>query len=96
MKLLIVDGIVLDFGDHNFIEEVDFPELLIVTDFLIVFGVDLIDEINTWISGVTLFHDYLIDDSLVLLVQDATNVIDLVHDLVFKIVKLLVYEVLFC
>ena len=49
MKLLIVDGIVLDFGDHNFIEEVDFPELLIVTDFLIVFGVDLIDEINTWI-----------------------------------------------
>ena len=37
---LIAVGILLDFGDHNLVEEVDLPELLIVAAFLIILGIN--------------------------------------------------------
>lgn len=39
-QYLIAIGVLLDLGDHNLIEQVDLPELLVVAVLLIVFGVD--------------------------------------------------------
>ena len=44
MKDFIGDGILLDLGDHDFVDEVNFPKLLVVAIFFIVFGVD-------WLRG---------------------------------------------
>jgi|688.fasta_scaffold2181610_1 hypothetical protein len=40
MELFVVDGVVLDFGDHNLVEQINFPELLVVADFFVILGVD--------------------------------------------------------
>ena len=42
----------------------------------------------------TLFHDYLIHNSLILLMQTVADVVDFVQDLVLERGKLLVQEVL--
>jgi hypothetical protein len=37
--LFVRDGVIFDFGDHNFVEEVHFPELLVVAGLLVVLGI---------------------------------------------------------
>lgn len=39
-EYLVVFGIFFDFGDHDFVEEIDLPEFLIVAALLVIFGVD--------------------------------------------------------
>jgi hypothetical protein len=39
-KDLIAIGVFLDLGDHDLIEEVNLPKLLIVAILFVVFGVD--------------------------------------------------------
>jgi hypothetical protein len=37
--LFICDGVIFDFGDHDFVEEVYFPELLVVAGLFVVLGI---------------------------------------------------------
>ena len=34
------NGVLFDFGDHDLVDEVDFPELLIIAHFFVVLGVN--------------------------------------------------------
>jgi hypothetical protein len=42
-KYFVAFGVFFNFGDHDFIEEVDLPEFLIVAAFLVILGVDCIE-----------------------------------------------------
>ena len=37
--LFVCDWVIFDFGDHDFVEQVHFPELLVVTGLFVVLGV---------------------------------------------------------
>jgi hypothetical protein len=40
-KLFILYGVILDFRDHNFVQKVNFPELLVVADLFVILGINL-------------------------------------------------------
>ena len=37
---LVAIGVLFDFGDHDLVEEIDLPELLVIATFFIVFGIN--------------------------------------------------------
>jgi hypothetical protein len=37
---LIAFGVLLDFGDHDLIKEIDLPKFLIITTLFVILGID--------------------------------------------------------
>lgn len=96
VKLLILDRVIFDFGDHDLVEQIHFPKLLVVAYFLVVLGVNLNKQKNTWICRMALLHDNLVYDSLVFLMQDGSDIVNFSHYFIFQVMELHVHEVLLC
>lgn len=86
IELFVLNGIVLDLSDHYLIEQVYFPELLIVANLLVILWIDyIIGQKHTWICRMTFLHDNLINNSFILFMKNSSYTLDFIDDLVFKL-----------
>ena len=73
-------GVLLDFGDHYLVNEIDLPEFLVVADFLVVFGVDCDSRGGTKLGGGLFFHGDFFGDPSVFILDNFFDLVDFLED----------------
>ena len=77
----------LDFGDHDIVNKIDLPKLLIIADFLIILGIDYDSVRVTELCGGLFFHGDFFGNPSVFVLDDFFDFVHFFEDDGFEFAK---------